>query len=96
MLKAEAAGARRQTTARPWAREKCALREVSMYPYHNKIKQRIRQGELAAYAYVQDYPRIGPALVLYFCTYPPMRPIRPHRWAEYAPLLAQWEARRGP
>lgn len=66
-----------------------------MYPYHNKIKQRIRLGELQSYDYVQNYPRIGPALVLYFSTYPPVRPIRPHRWAEYAPLLAQWEARQG-
>lgn len=67
---------------------------VSAYPYHNKIKQRIRNGELAAYDYVADYPRIGEALVLYFSTYPPVRPIRPHRYAEYAPLLAAWEAAR--
>ena len=69
-------------------------RKNALYPYHNKIKQRIRNGELAAYDYVTNYPRIGEALVLYFSTYPPVRPIRPHRYAEYAPLLAAWEAGR--
>lgn len=66
-----------------------------MYPYHNKIKQRIRAGELAGYEYVADYPRIGEALVLHFSTHPPVRPVRPHRYAEYRPLLAQWEAEKG-
>lgn len=63
-----------------------------MYPYHNKIKQRIRAGELVGYEYVWNYPRIGQALVLYFSTSPQVRPIRPYRYAEYEPLLAQWEA----
>lgn len=62
-----------------------------MYPYHNKIKQRIRSGELLSYEYVTDYPRIGEALVLRFSTHPALRPIRPHRYAEYARLLADWE-----
>lgn len=61
-----------------------------MYPYHNKIKQRIRAGELCGYRYVEDYPRIGRALVLYFSTYPPVRPVRPYRFEEYAPLLDAW------
>ena len=65
-----------------------------MYPYHNKIKQRIGAGELTGYEYVTDYPRIGEALVLYFSTLPPVRPIRPHRYAEYLPLLQEWEKRR--
>ena len=43
------------------------------------------------YAFVSDYPRIGEALVLYFTTPPQVRPIRPHRYAEYAALLAAWE-----
>ena len=46
-----------------------------MYPYHNRIKQRIRAGELVGYEYVEDYPRMGEALVLYFSTNPPVRPI---------------------
>ena len=62
-----------------------------MYPYHNKIKQRIRAGELVRYEYVANYPRIGEALVLYFSTLPPMRPIRPYRYPEYLPLLQAWE-----
>lgn len=66
-----------------------------MYPYHNRIKQRIRAGELVGYEYVEDYPRMGEALVLYFSTNPPVRPIRPYRYAEYKPLLAQWEAGEG-
>ncbi|MCB6365089.1 hypothetical protein LI291_02670 [Intestinibacillus massiliensis] len=63
-----------------------------MYPYHNAIKRRIRAGELTGYAFVTDYPGIGEALVLYFSTCPPLRPIRPHRYAEYLPLLEAWEA----
>ncbi len=50
-----------------------------MYPYHNKIKQRIRNGELTGWHFTDNYPRIGPALVLQFSTYPPLRPIRPRR-----------------
>ncbi len=34
-----------------------------MYPYHNRLKQRIRAGELAGYEFVAHYPRIGEALV---------------------------------
>lgn len=58
-----------------------------MYPYHNRIKQRIQAGELRSYYYDPQYPRIGSALVLVFATAPIKRPIRPHRWAEYLPLL---------
>lgn len=61
-----------------------------MYPYHNRIKQRIRAGELVGYEFVTDYPGIGEALVLRFDTIPAVRPIRPHRWAEYMELLKEW------
>lgn len=60
-----------------------------MYPYHNKIKQRIRRGELIAFEFVDDYPGIGEALVLKFSTYPPLRPVRPHRYGEYVDILAE-------
>lgn len=50
-----------------------------MYPYHNRIKQRIHNGELVDHYYTADYPRIGEALVL--------RPVRPHRRAEYEAML---------
>ena len=62
-----------------------------MYPYHNRIKQRIANGELVGYEFVEDYPKIGEALVLKFNTYPPTRPIRPHRYAEYASTLAAFD-----
>lgn len=58
-----------------------------MYPYHNKIKQRINNGELIDWYFTNDYPRIGEALVLYFSTFPPVRPVRPYRYPEYLPLL---------
>lgn len=61
-----------------------------MYPYHNRIKQRIKAGELIGYEFVTDYPGIGEALVLRFGTLPAVRPIRPHRWAEYMELLKEW------
>ena len=61
-----------------------------MYPYHNRIKQRIRAGELVDHYFVDDYPGIGEALVLVFSTPPFLRPIRPHRWAEYVDILADW------
>ena len=58
-----------------------------MYPYHNKIKQRIRNGELIGYAFCDNYPKIGECLVLHFRTMPFVRPIRPHRYAEYMSIL---------
>lgn len=61
-----------------------------MYPYHGRIKQRIRNGELIGYEFVEDYPGIGEALVLKFSTVPALRPIRPHRWVDYVDILAWW------
>lgn len=54
-----------------------------MSPYHNKIKQRIKNGELISFEFVEDYPRIGNALVLHFNAAPFVRPVRPHRYSEY-------------
>lgn len=62
-----------------------------MYPYHNRIKQRIKNGELIGFRFVDDYPRIGEALVLVFRTNPILRPIRPHRWIEYVGILTDWK-----
>lgn len=53
------------------------------YPYHNIIKQRIRNGELIDYYFDDNYPRIGKALVLVFNSPPFIRPIREYRWKEY-------------
>lgn len=58
-----------------------------MYPYHNKIKQRIAAGELIGHEWRTDYPNIGECLVLKFSTPPFLRPIRPHRYAEYMSLI---------
>lgn len=65
-----------------------------MYPYHNKIKQRIRNGELVAYDYISDYKNDGERLLLYFKSYPFIRPIRPHRYADYTEILAQWNKKQ--
>ena len=54
-----------------------------MYPYHNKIKQRIKNDELIDYEYVPSYKSISPCLLLYFSTEPYIRPIREHRFEEY-------------
>lgn len=58
-----------------------------VYPYHNKIKQRIRNGELIKYEYVEKYKNISPCLLLYFKTEPFIKPIREHRFAEYESIL---------
>jgi len=58
-----------------------------MYPYHNKIKQRIRNKELIDYKYVESYKNIKPCLLLYFDTEPRIRPIREHRFKEYEIFL---------
>lgn len=62
-----------------------------MYPYHNKIKQRIKEKELVRYEYVEKYKNISPCLVLYFNTEPKIRPIREHRFEEYEDLLKQFD-----
>lgn len=58
-----------------------------MYPYHNKIKQRINNGELQSFEFVDKYKNISPCLVLYFNIEPYVRPIREHRFNEYKQLL---------
>lgn len=58
-----------------------------MYPYHNKIKQRVNNNELIEYEYVESYKKISPCLLLYFETKPKIRPIREHRFKEYESLL---------
>ncbi len=60
-----------------------------MYPYHNKIKQRINNKELIEYKYVESYKNIKPCLLLYFYTEPKVRPIREHRFKEYEDLLSK-------
>lgn len=58
-----------------------------MYPYHNKIKQRIKNGELISFEFVEKYKNISPCLLLYFSTEPFVKPVREHRFEEYRLLL---------
>ena len=58
-----------------------------MYSYHNRIKQRIKNGELTGFEFVDKYNSISPALLLYFDTEPKVRPIRDYRFEEYEQLL---------
>lgn len=61
-----------------------------LYPYHNRIKQRIKNGELVNFEFGQ-YPKIGECLILYFDTAPHIRPIRPHKYVEYVDILEDWK-----
>lgn len=58
-----------------------------MYSYHNRVKQRIRNGELLTHYRADNYPGIGEAFVLVFNTPPFLRPIRPHKWDEYKEVI---------
>ena len=60
-----------------------------MYPYHNRIIQRIRNKELISYEYVEEYNGISPALLLHFDTEPRIRPIREHKFEMYEKLINQ-------
>jgi len=60
-----------------------------MYPYHNRIKQRIDHGELVQYEYVERYKTIAPCLLLYFNTEPYIRPIRSHRFEMYEAIFEE-------
>lgn len=54
-----------------------------MYPYHNRIKQRINNGEL-----MRIEQGTGEfAFVFVFSTYPFTRPIRPHAIGRYLDIL---------
>lgn len=60
-----------------------------MYPYHNKIKQRIKNRELIGYEYVDRYKMISPCLLLFFSTEPKIKPIREHRFEEYEKIIKE-------
>lgn len=55
-----------------------------MYPYHNRIKQRILSGELIG---IEDSDKEEFAFILLFNTYPFTRPIRHHAIGKYEYLL---------
>lgn len=58
-----------------------------MYSYHNRIKQRINNGEYIGHRFVEKHNDIAPCLLLYFSTDPKVRPIREHRFKYYIELL---------
>jgi hypothetical protein len=58
-----------------------------MYPNHNKIKQRIKNGELIKFEFVEKFKNISPCLLLYFKTEPYVKAIREHRFSEYKLIL---------
>ena len=60
-----------------------------MYPYHNKIKHRIKNKEMVSYEYVERYKNISPYLLIHFETEPVVRPIREHRFEEYEEFLKE-------
>ena len=60
-----------------------------MYPYHIKIKQRIKNNELVSYEYLDKYKNISPCLLLHFDSEPYCRPIREHRFEEYEELFKE-------
>lgn len=55
-----------------------------MYPYHNRIRQRINNGELIG---IQESEKEEFAFVLVFNTQPFTRPIRHHATHKYFDLL---------
>ncbi len=57
-----------------------------MYPYHNRIKQRINNGELVA---IETSDRVEFECVLIFKTHPYTRPIRPHAMWRYYDIIKE-------
>lgn len=55
-----------------------------MYPYHNRIRQRINNGELIG---IEPSEKEEFAFVLVFNTFPFTRPIRHHAAYKYLDLL---------
>ncbi len=66
-----------------------------MYPYHNRIRQRIQNDEFIKYEYVDKYKNIAPCLLLHFSTEPKIRPVRSHRFEEYEKLFKEMAASKG-
>jgi len=54
-----------------------------MYPYHNRIKQRIKNGELVGILENYNHPRIGLCTLFVFSTPPYTRPVRAQSLNKY-------------
>ena len=57
-----------------------------MYPYHNRIRQRINNGEFVG---IEPSEKEEFAFVLVFSTYPFTRPIRHHAVGKYLDLIGE-------
>ncbi len=57
-----------------------------MYPYHNRILQRIKNGELIGFEFCDSGEF---AMILKFSTYPYTRPIREHAVWRYEEILGK-------
>lgn len=57
---------------------------MKMYPYHNRILQRIKNGEYIGFEFCDDGEF---AVILKFSTPPFTRPIRPHAVWRYEEIL---------
>ncbi len=58
-----------------------------MYPYHNMIKKRIKQGELIRIQKIKDEDF---AFVFIFSCHPYSRPIRHHAVSKYKSILSEY------
>ena len=58
-----------------------------MYPYHNRIRQRINNGELIGIERTEGRFRI----VLIFKTFPYKRPIREHALWRYVDIIKKYK-----
>ncbi len=62
------------------------------FNYHATARRLIVQGRLTRFCIVDRYRHISPALLLFFDdARHPVMPIRAERWAEYEPLLRDWQ-----
>lgn len=61
-------------------------KNMGYYNYHAKIKQKIKDGELVRFEFVDNYKNYSPCLVLYFSD-GKVYPIKEYMFDEYLKLL---------
>ncbi len=59
---------------------------MGYFSYHKKLQNKIKNGELVRFEFVDIYHNISPALVLYFSD-GTVFPVRDYMFEEYYPLL---------
>lgn len=65
-----------------------------MYPYHNRIIQRIRNNELVEVVENYIHPNIGLCVLFVFNTQPYTRPIRLHALYRYKDILDNFPTKK--